>query len=285
VPQSLTLSFTHPADFVAAIPKDGTSRRLVITGHGRFRARLTWIDLDSLHVVAGEESLSRIAFVRVPDHLVLVVLQRAPYPAPIWGDIVMRPGEILTFGPGATAHTRTEGPCQWATILVPVRDLARYGRGMVGDTGGAPIRAQRWLPPRESGKLLLRLHAAVIRAVETGHPELISREAAHGLEQQIIEALIECLSPGPITADTLTTRRDREIMGRFEGLFENQHHDNWRVPEIAAALGISQWALRHTCQIHLGMSAFSYLRLRRVQIKHRARRGGGRGVVGIDLHR
>src|SRR5271167_3420786 len=90
VPQSITLFFTDPAHFLAAIPNDGTSRRLVITGHGRFRARLTWIALESLRLVAGGESLSRIAFVTVPDHMILVVLQREPFPAPIWGEIVMQ---------------------------------------------------------------------------------------------------------------------------------------------------------------------------------------------------
>jgi AraC-like DNA-binding protein len=278
------LFFTKPAHYVAALPNDGTSRRVLITGHGQFRARLTWIALDSLRVVAGEESLSRIAFVTVPDHMILVVLQREPYPAPIWGEIVMQPGEIVTFGPGSCAHARTNGPCRWATLLVPVRDLAHYGRVMVGKKFSMPIRTQRWLPSRAPGRVLCRLHAAAIRAVETGHPELINQTSGHSLDQQIIEALIGCLSAGPIAAETPTMRRYREIMVRFEALLEKHDHDNLRTTEIGVALGTSQWALSRACRIHLGMTPASYLHLRRMQRVHRARRGGARHVAGIDLH-
>jgi len=284
VPQSITLFFTEPSHFETAIPSDGTSRRVLITGHGLFRARLTWIALESLRVVAGEESLSRIAFVRVPDHMILVVLQRAPYPAPIWGEIVMQAGEILTFGPGSCAHARTEGRCRWATLLVSVRDLARYGRAIAGKKFSVPIRTQRWHPPRAPGELLGRLHATAIGAVETGHPELINQTSARALDQQIIEALIGCLSAGPIATEAPTMRRYREIMIRFEALLETHDHDKLRTAEIGAALAVSQWVLCRACQIHLGMSPASYLRLRRLQRVHRARRSGARRVPGIDLH-
>jgi AraC-like DNA-binding protein len=284
LPQSITLFFTDPAHFLAAIPNDGTSRRVLITGHGRFRARLTWIALDSLRVVAGEESLSRIAFVTVPDHMVLIVLQRQPYPAPVWGDITMHAGELVTFGPGSCAHARTDGPCRWATLLVPVRDLARLGRVVVGKTFSVPSGIQRWRPPRAPDIRLRQLHAAAIRAVETGHPELISPEAAHGLDQQMIEVLIECLCSSPTAADTPVARRYREIMAQFEAVIANQDHGNLRTAEICTALGISQWVLCRACQMHLGMSAASYLRLRKKQRVHLVPRSRLRHVARIDLH-
>ena len=284
VPQSITLFFTEPAHFVTAIPNDGTSRRVLITGHGQFRARLTWIALHSLRLVAGEESLPRIAFVTVPDHMILIVLQCKPYPPPIWGELVMQAGEILTFGPGSSAHARTEGPCRWATLLVPVRDLVRYGRGMVGKKFGVPTRVQRWLPRKAPEALLRRLHAAAIRAVEKGRPELINQTSAHGLDQQIIEALIGCLSSGSMVAETPMMSRYREIMFRFEGLLENHDHDNLRPAEVRASLGVSEWMLCRACRIHLGMSSSNYLRLRRKQRVHPAKRKGARRVAGVDLH-
>jgi AraC-like DNA-binding protein len=284
VPQSITLFFTEPGHFVTAVPHNGTSRRVLITGHGRFRARLTWIALESLRVVAGEESLPRIAFVTVPQHMILVVLQRKPYPPAIWGEIVMQAGEILTFGPGSSAHARTEGPSRWATLLVPVRDLARFGRAMVGREFVMPTRIQRWLPAKAPGRLLQRLHAATIRAVERGHPELINQESAHGLDQQIIEALIGCVSTGSVVAETPVMRRYREIMFRFEALLEKHDHDNLRAAELGTSLGISQWMLCRACRIHLGMSPSNYLRLRRKQRVHHAKRNGARRVPGLYLH-
>jgi hypothetical protein len=88
VPQSVTAFFTEPDEFAAALANE-SGRHLVITGHGRFRARLTWIALYSSRLLAGEESLSRIAFLTVPSHMTPVVLQCGPHPAPILGGIVM----------------------------------------------------------------------------------------------------------------------------------------------------------------------------------------------------
>jgi hypothetical protein len=193
VPESVTSFFTEPTDFAVALANEGGGS-LVITGHGRFRARLTRVALVHLRLLAGEESQSRIAFVTVPDHMILIVLQSGSHPAPIWGGIVMQAGEIITVGPGSCTYMRTDGACRWTTILVPVRDLAHYGDEMVGETFAVPDRIRQWRPPRAAGGALRHLHGAAIRAVESGHPELIGREAAHGLDQQIIDALVECLA-------------------------------------------------------------------------------------------
>jgi hypothetical protein len=165
VPQSATSVFTEPEDFAAALPHGGSSR-FVITGHGHFRARLTRVALGSLCLFAGEEHLSRIAFVTVPNAKILVALGGGAHPAPIWGGLALQTGEILTLGSGSRVHVRTDGRCRWSAILISVRDLARYGRGFVGDTFAVPVGIRLWHPPRTAGRQLRHLHAAAIRAVE-----------------------------------------------------------------------------------------------------------------------
>jgi AraC-like DNA-binding protein len=281
VPESVTAFFTEPADFAAALVSEGSSS-LVITGHGRFRARLTRVVLHQLRLLAGEESLSRIAFITVPDHMILIGLQSGNHRSPNWGGIEMHMDEMITFGPGSSAHMRTDGACRWAAILMPVRDLYQYVTVMTGQRFTVPVRIRRWQIPRAAGRLLLRLHAAAIRAVETGHPEIIGREAAHGLDQQMISALVECLSDGSIAAEAPLIRRYYEIMVRFEDLLEKQGQDNARVGEISGALGLSQHILRRGCQRQLGMSPARYLRLRMTQREHPERRSRRRhGVVCI----
>jgi hypothetical protein len=269
VPESVTSFFTEPAEFATALAKEGISN-LVITGHGQFRARLTSIALHSLRLLAGEESLSRIAFITVPDDMILVVLQPGTGPASTWGGIVMQNGDIVTLGAGSCTHVRTDDSCRWATILVSALDLVRFGNVMVGDTFSVPVCIRRWQPPRMAGALLRRLHAAAIHTVEAGHPELIGREAAHGLDQQIIGALVECLSAGSIAAEDPMQRRYQEIIVRYEILLEKQYNNNVSVAEIGAALGVSQRMLHRCCQVHLGITSASYLHLRRIQ---RAQRG------------
>jgi hypothetical protein len=260
VPQSATSVFTEPEDFAAALPHKGSSR-FVITGRGRFRARLTRVALDSLCLFAGEEHLSRIAFITVPNSKILIALGGGAHPAPIWGGFALQTGEILTLGAGSRVHVRTDGRCQWSVILISEGDLARYGGEFVGSTFAVPVGIRLWHPPRTAGRQLRHLHAAAIRAVEFRQGELIGRDAAHGLEQQITVALIECLSVSSLTAETPAVHQCHEIMTRFETLRENQNGDNLHVAGISAALGVSQRALGRCCQTHLGMAPAKYLRL------------------------
>ncbi len=199
MPESVTSFFTEPAEFASTLAKQGISN-LVITGHGQFQARLTSIALHSLRLLAGEELLSRIAFITVPDDMILVVLQPGTGPASTWGGIVMQSRDIATLGAGFGTHVRTDDG-RWATILIPALELVRFGTAMVGHTFPVPVGIRRWRPPRVAGALLRRLHASAIHTVECGHPELIGREAAHGLDQQIIGALVECMSADSIMVE------------------------------------------------------------------------------------
>jgi hypothetical protein len=65
MPGSVTSVFSEPSDFEAALRQDGVLGML-ITGRGQFRARLTQITLHHMHLAAGEEELSRIAFIPQP---------------------------------------------------------------------------------------------------------------------------------------------------------------------------------------------------------------------------
>jgi hypothetical protein len=78
---------------------------------------------------------------------------------------------------------------------------------------------------------------------------LIDGEAVHGLEQQLIHALVECLSAGPLDEE-VSAQQHRDVLARFEGLLEMQPF--FSVAEICAALGVSERMLRKCCEEHLG---------------------------------
>jgi hypothetical protein len=103
---SVTSVFGEPDDFQPALRADGVLN-LLVTGHGQFRSRLTQVALRHLHLSAGDEHLSRIAFVAVPADMFLVLLAIDDRPAPIWGGMEMRVGELITLGAGQRVHTRT----------------------------------------------------------------------------------------------------------------------------------------------------------------------------------
>jgi AraC-like DNA-binding protein len=267
VPRTFASVFSEPDDFQASLRDEGVVGFLV-TGRGQFRARLTQIALHRLRLAAGEEELSRVVFVTVPADMVLVSLPIGGRPSPVWGGIELRTGEMMTLGPGERVYARTGGACGWGAIQVPAEDLVQYGRALSG-AGFVVPPAARWRPPAITGRNVRSLHRAAIRMAEARPGALIDIEAAHGLEQQLIHALIECLSAGSADEGTPATRRHQDVVVRFEGLLQAQPERNPRMAEICAALGVSERLLRSLCAEHLGMSPTSYLRLRRMSLVHR----------------
>ncbi len=278
MPRIFTSVFSEPDDFQAGLSEEGVVRFLV-TGHGQFRARLTQIVLHRLRLSAGEEELSRIAFVAVPAGMVLVALPIGGRPSPVWGGIEIRAGEIITLGPGQRMHARIGGPCGWGAIQVPDQDLVGYGRALTGAGFVVPSVA-RWRPAPAAGRRLRHLHRAAIRMAEARSGVLTDGEAAHGLEQQLIHALVECLSAGWVDEETPTARRHRGILGPFEDLLHAEPLP--RVTEICAALGVSAQTLRICCEEQLGMGPTEYIRRRRMQLVHRALRNGNPDGASIS---
>src|SRR5437879_6167854 len=132
-------------DFQVAMASGGFVRFLV-TAPGQFRARLARVSLHGLQLAAGDEELSRIAFVAVPQSSVLISLAIGGKSTPRWGGIEQQEGEIVTIAAGERAHARTGGPCHWRTMLVPEGHLSRYGRALTGAPFSFPPGIARWRP-------------------------------------------------------------------------------------------------------------------------------------------
>ena len=282
MPGSVTSVFSEPEDAETALRREGCLG-LLITGRGQFRARLTQITLHRLRLSAGDEQLSRIAFVAVPHDLVLISFPIGAASSLIWDGIGVRAGEIMIIGPGRQVHARTDGPCRWGAIWLLVEELIRYGRALTGAPFGVPSVARCWRPPPSAGRHLRQLHAAAIRAAATHPQALVDAEAAHGLEQQLIEVLVECLPAGLVDKRVPATGPHQDILGSFEDLLQAQPDRNLRMAEICSALGASDRQLRSLCAEHLGMGPAAYIRLHRMSLVRRALgRGEGNGGASVS---
>jgi AraC-like DNA-binding protein len=227
---------------------------LLVTGRGQFRARLTQVRLDGWRLAAVEEEQARIAFVAVPAGTIIVSFPVAEGPSPVWGGIEVQTGEILTLGPGQRVHAKTLGSSHWGAIQVPDQQLDQYGRALNGARFIVPAVA-RWRPPSAAARQLRSLHRAAIRMAEARAGALTDLQAAHGLEQQLLHALIECLAQGA-EEERASGRRHRDILARFEDLLVAEPSAG--TAEICAALGVSQRSLRECCKEHLGMGPSRY---------------------------
>jgi AraC family ethanolamine operon transcriptional activator len=281
MPGSVTSVFSEAEDFEAALREEGCLG-LLVTGPGAFRARLTQVALHRLRLSAAEEYLPRIALVAVPADMILVGLPYGNGPPPIWGGIRMRTSDIMTLGAGRRLHTRTDGASRWGSIGLPAAELVRYGQALTGAVFAVPSAA-RWLLPRPAmGRHLRHLHAAAIGAVESRSQAFIDAETAHGLEQQLIDALVESLSEGSAIEVSATARQHQDLAVRFEALLETQPERYLRLAEICAALGVSAQILRLCCQEQLGMAPTEYVRRRRMQLVYRALRNGDPDAASIS---
>ena len=277
MPGSRASVFGEAEDFQAALRADGVAGML-FTGRGQFRARLTQVGLERLRLAAVEEAQSRVAFIAVPAGMILVAFPIDGGPSPIWGGVEIRTGELITFGSAQRLHARTVGPSHWGAVQAPEQQLADYGRVLSGTRFVVPPAA-RWQPPRAAARQLRDLHRAAIRMAEARMGALTDIQAAHGLEQQLLHALIECLSEGA-AEETATGRHHRDILARFEEMFAAE--PCLPMTDICAALGVSERMLRDCCKKHLGVGPSGYRRLRAMQQVYRALRNGAPDALSVS---
>jgi len=116
--------------------------------------------------------------------------------------------------------------------------------------------------------------------VEAKSGALADAAAAHGLEQQLVDVLIECLCNGAPQREDPAAHRHRGILAGFEDLLRVDRFA--RMGEICAALSVSDRLLRECCREQLRMGPSQYLSLRRMQQVHRALRSQNRETARVS---
>jgi AraC-like DNA-binding protein len=276
-----TSVFGEPDDFREVLRHEGNFE-LYLTGFGRFLARLTKVVLNSLNVTAVVEQLPRICFVGVPSNMVLISFPYGDRAPPIWGGVQPRHGDMMMFGPGHRFHSRTQGPCHWGAIRVSTRILSESFHELTGNSLTVAPFGELWRPSRILVSRLLRLHAAAIRAAEVRPETIVGADAAHGMEQQLLHTLVECLSAKPIEGQMQIRHQNQEITVRFEDLLQTRRDPTRRVGDLLSALGVADRDLQRCCADDLGMSPASYIELRALHRVHDILRGAEPEMVTVS---
>jgi hypothetical protein len=112
MPGSGTRTFIDPDDYQASLRQAGID--LLVTSPGAFKARLTWTELDHLHLIRSQEELPRIAYLSLPPALSFVAFPTQSHPPPLWGGMELRSGDIMFHSRGERPHQRTRGPVSGA---------------------------------------------------------------------------------------------------------------------------------------------------------------------------
>jgi AraC-like DNA-binding protein len=265
-----TATFTNPDDYQAGI--GGASVNLIVTGGGDFNARLTWLNLRRLHVLRGCENLPRIAFFSLSSAQVFVSFPTSAGPPLTYGGLGLQFGDVVFHSRGERMHQRTNGGSQWGLISLPPEQLAACGNALTGLKLTSPPAGRVLRPSRSAAVRLLRLYSKACRLAEKRHELIANPEVARALEQELLHALVNCLTADDASGNRKTRRRRADSMVRFEDALAAHSDPQLNMPELCSAIGVPERTLRVCCTEFLGMSPTHYLLLRRLNLARSALR-------------
>jgi len=279
MPLSEVRTFTDPDEYAAA--HRGAKSELTVIGRGHFTGKLTRIGLHRLGMQRSSDNLPRTAHSVNWNGLALISFRTDFGPSLVHRGVEMQPTNIVRHGEGQVYYQRSSGPASFGGMSLALEDMAAIGEAMAG-IDLKPPRDEILVTPQPAAMARLqRLHAAAGHLAEEA-PEIIANpDAARGLEQSLIEAMVGCLADGEVREDSLAQQHHELIMRRFHKVVEENPEQPLYIPEICKAIRVSQRTLLACCQEHLGMAPKRYLLRRRMHLARGALREAGRDAPAV----
>jgi AraC-like DNA-binding protein len=274
-----TSTFANPEDYQAGI--GDAIVNLIVTGGGDFKARLTSLNLRQFHLLRGSENLPRIAFMSLPPARAFVSFPATAGPPLTYRGVNLGVGDIVFHGRGERLHQRTSGESQWGLISLPPEQLAACGKALTGLKIATPPVGRVLRPARSDATRLLRLHSKSCRLAETRRQLIGDAEVARALEQELLHALVHCLTDSPANHNLETKRHHADIMVRFEQALASHHGRQPNMTALCSAIDVSERTLRVCCTEFLGMSPARYLLLRRLNMARSALRRANPATTSV----
>jgi AraC-like DNA-binding protein len=267
MPSSIVRSFTDPDDFGAAVR--AAQVEVTIAARGSYTACVTRIDLHRLWMQRLSDSLPHIVHAAHMPGRAMVTFVAQPGSELVTNGMTLKFGGIMRHSEAHDFYQRSSGAMFLAAMSLPIEDMAAVSTAITGRDLTPPHDAQVVKPSPSAMARLHRLHAAAGHLAETA-PEIIAHpEAARGLEETLIEAMVSCLSSGDTTGDSSAQRRHQLIIRRFLSVIEHHPDDALYVLQICRVIGVAERTLENCCQEHLGMSPKRYLMRRRMHFARR----------------
>jgi AraC-like DNA-binding protein len=270
MPSSAVRTFTDPDDYAAA--QRGVKSELTVIGRGHFTAKLIGIGLHRLGLQRSSDNLPRTAHSVNSKGLAIITFRTHPGPSLVRGGVEMQPTEIVRHAEDEAYFQRSSGSASFGAMSLPEEDMAAIGEAMAGLDLTPPRDAMLVTPQPGAMARLQRLHAAAGHLAEEAPEIIVNPDAARGLEQALVEAMISCLVDGEVREDSVAQRHHEIVMRRFHRVVEENPKQPLYIPEICKAIRVSSRTLQACCQEHLGMGPKHYLLLRRMYLARRALR-------------
>jgi AraC-like DNA-binding protein len=266
MPSSAVRTFADPDHYAASIR--GAGAELTITGFGQFAAEIITVGLGQLSMQRFFDNLPRISHSTDFAGQATISFRTQPGPSLQRSGVEMLPSNIIRCSNGKSFFRRSAGLASFGTISLPVKEMAAVS-AIAGCDLTPPIDALSVIPPPAAIAKLQRLHAAAGQLAADAPAVIAQPEAARGLEQALILAMVRCLGTGDAGEDRAALRQHAIILHRFRRALEEKPDQAVFIPELCTAIGVSERTLRLCCQEQLGVSPKRYLLLRRMHLAQR----------------
>jgi AraC-like DNA-binding protein len=243
-----------------------TPINFVITEPGTFDASLTWVKFPNVLMLDMSERLARVAYIALPTNSVFVSFVKHPGKELIWNGIHVPYGDIILHACEETFHQRVTSFSHWGFVALASDFLRSYGQALAGQDLPAANLGQILRPAPKLSTCLLRFHARLARIAQTRAPALMRQELARSIEQELLSALVPCLTEGNPRRPSQSDVANMRLMARFENLVLDRESWTLPVPELHIGLRTSAQRLRSCSLEVLGTTPGHYLLLRRLHL-------------------
>lgn len=269
MPSSAVYTFTDPDSYAAAAR--ATRVALTISKGGSFAAKLVRIDLHRMWMQRFSDNLPRIGYWANLPGRAIISFRAEPGSSLRSNGQEMDPSRIFRRSEAQEYFQQSSGSACFASMSLSLEEMASIG-AIAGCDLAPPRDTVVVTPAPVAMAKLQRLHAAAADLAETA-PEIIADPgAARGLEQTLLEAMVDCLGHQEERQTTFAQRQHAIVTRRFRRVVEENAEESLYIPEICKAIGVSERTLRMCCQEGLGMGPKRYLLLRRLHLARQALR-------------
>jgi len=218
-----------------------------------FPAKLIRIDLHRLWMQRHSEDLPRIKHSANVAGRAIISFCTQPGPSLLWSGVELDPSTIVQHSQNQSHYQRSSGFTHYGSMSLPVADIVALGAAMAGCDLTPPKDPLILTPPPRAMAKLQRLHAAAGRLAEEA-PEIIANpDAARGLEQALVEAMISSLGGRQVREDSIALRQHAIIMRWLRRVLGEKPAQPYYIAQICKMIGVSERTLEVCCQDQLGV--------------------------------
>ena len=238
MPSSAVHTFSDADDYATAI-RAGTVE-LTVTGRGQFTGKRIRIDFDRLWMQCFSESLPRVLHFAIMPGRAGIMFRTQPGASLMLSGVEMQADQITRHSEGDDAYQFSSGSACFGAMSLSVEEMVSVGATMAGCDLTPPRHTLTVTPPRGAMAKLQRLHAAAGHLAED-IPEIITNpDAARGLEQALVTAMVGCIGKSQVREDSAAQRQHELIMRRFRRLLEENPAQPLYIPEICKSIRVSE---------------------------------------------